>query len=176
MKKIKIKNLHDGDKSSHYTERKKHTVFLGNNVTVYFSDRKKAEAFLVETNKFLNLKLFELNALYIDLFIEYRKAWFYFFNIYDRNMHVNGSNLVIREIETIEKKMTLMVARSHFGNGSSIVWQGFKIILESMDNIAGSLIELYKTKKHYAEAHQIRVIEERTGNLRKQLEMWGQTL
>jgi hypothetical protein len=176
MKKIVIKNLTKSDKSSVHTRQRKHCVFLGNDSSVYFSDMKKAKAFLVATNEFLNQKLFELNALYIDLFTEYRKSWFYFFNIYDRKMHITGENNVLMEISTIEKKMTLMVARAHFENGSSIVWHGFRVIISSMKNITGSLSYLYKTKKFYAQSHQIRAIEARIIILENQLNEWGSDL
>jgi len=121
----------------------------------------------------LNQKLFELNALYIDLFTEYRKSWFYFFNIYDKKMHLAGDNHVLREISVIENKMTLMVARAHFGNGPSIVWQGFRVIIDSMKNITTTLSGLYKNKKFYAQSHQIRAIEARIMILENQLNEYG---
>jgi hypothetical protein len=173
MKKIAIRTITKADKSSIHTKQRKHSIFLGNEVTIYFSDKKKAAAFLVATNLFLNQKLFELNALYIDLFTEYRKSWFYFFNIYDKKMHLSGDNQVLREISVIENKMTLMVARAHFNNGSSIVWQGFRVIIDSMKTITATLSHLYKTKKFYAQSHQIRAIEARINILERQLKEWG---
>jgi hypothetical protein len=173
MKKIVLKTITKSDKSSIHTAQRKHSIFLGNEVTIYFSDKKKAAAFLVATNQFLTQKLFELNALYIDLFTEYRKSWFYFFNIYDQKMHLASDNNVLQEIAAIERKMTLMVARAHFGNGSSIVWQGFRVIIDSMKNITVTLSHLYKSKKFYAQSHQIRAIEARIKILETQLSVWG---
>jgi hypothetical protein len=173
MKKIILRNVHKADKSSIFTKQKKHCVFLGNQVNIYFSDLKKAKAYVVETNEFLNQKLFEVNALYIDVFSAYRKSWFYFFNVYDKNMHFSGNNQVVRELETIEKKMTLMVARSHFENGSFIIWQGFNVVLESLKTIIQALNLLYKQKKHYAEARQMQTIESRIKMIEDQLNQWG---
>jgi len=173
MRKIRIENLTKADKSNHITKQRKHQVFLGNNVTVYFSDMKKAKAFLTVTNYFLNRKLFEINALYIDIFTEYRKAWFYSSGEYDRQMHFINDNFVFRDIEIIDRKFSLMVSRSHFENGSSIVWHGMYIIIECCESTIGKLTDLYKAKKHYAEAHQLNVIAERLGILKLQLDEYG---
>jgi hypothetical protein len=67
-------------------------------------------------------------------------------------------------------------ARAHFENGSSIVWHGFRVIISSMKNITGSLSYLYKTKKFYAQSHQIRAIEARIIILENQLNEWGSDL
>jgi hypothetical protein len=91
-------------------------------------------------------------------------------------MHLTSDNNVLQEIATIEKKMTLMVARAHFGNGSSIVWHGFKVIIESMKIITVTLSHLYESKKFYAQSHQIRVIEARLKILENQLKEWGSDL
>lgn len=176
MKKIQLTNVKFADKQARLIKQRKHCVYLGNGVSVYFTDLKAAKSFLVKTNQFLNQKLFELNSLYIDLFTEYRKAWFYFFNVYDRKLHRNSENFVLIEIQTIEKKMTLMVARAHFDNGSTIVFQGFRIILSSMETITETLIDLYKAKKHYAEAHQIRAIQSRIEILKAQINEFGKDM
>ena len=148
MKKIRIEKIKTGDKSAVYTKQKRHCVYLGNRVSVYFSDMKKAKAFLVQTNEFLNQKLYEINSLYIEVFTEYRKAWFYFFDIYDRSLHIVSENKILMDIGAIEKKMSLMVARSHFPNGSTIVHQGFSYIIDVLMDITDTLILLYKQKKH----------------------------
>ncbi len=176
MKKIKLQNISLKDKSSIFTKRKMYSVFLGNDIDVFFTDLKDAKAFLVATNEFLNQKLYELNALYMELFCEYRKAWFYFFNIIDSRIQNIGVTGVFREFEIIEKKITLMAARSGYQNGSSIVWHSFKISTESLQIISNSLISMYKSKKHYSEAYQVRVINERIKTLSDQLESWGKNL
>jgi hypothetical protein len=173
MKKIKINALREGDKSSVFTKQRRHQVVLGNGQTVYFKDLKRAKAYITATNEFLNQKLYEINALYIDVFTEYRKAWFYFFDIYDRRMHIVSDNNVLQEIHLIENKMTIMVARAHFTNGPFIVWNGFRLMLESMENICNTLIYLYKQKKHYSEAHQVRAILSRINIMYKELERYG---
>ncbi len=61
MKKIRTKSIVNADKSAVYTKQRSHHVFLGNNITVYFSNLKEAKSFLAKTNLVLNQKLFELN-------------------------------------------------------------------------------------------------------------------
>jgi hypothetical protein len=177
MKKIQINKIVRKDSQSIFTKQKKmHGVFLGNNVMAYFRDHKEAAAFLTATNRFLNIKLYELNTLYCDIFVEYRKAWFYFFNIADSRMQSIGVTGVFRELEIIEHKITFMVARGGYENGSTIVWHSFRIALESMQQISESLISMYKEKRFYNDAYQIRVILERVKALQDQLESWGKDM
>jgi hypothetical protein len=173
MKKIALENVKRADKTSIFTEQKKHLVYLGNGTNLYFSDLKKAKAFVVETNEFLNQKLFEVNSLYIEVFAAYRKSWFYFYNVYDKNMHINGNAQIIRELELIENKMQVVVGRAKFVNGSFIVWNGFTLILESLTTIVSAIRLLYKQKKYYSEARQIQAIESRIKMIIHEFKKWG---
>lgn len=139
MKKIKLVNIIQADKSAVYIKYKSHSVALGNGVTVYFSDYKGALSFLAETNNFLNQKLFEVNQVYADLFVEYRRAWFY-----------AGSELdlsLFGTLESIEKQFSLMISRAHFQNGNYFVFKYFFNIIESLNNICNEISALYRRKK-----------------------------
>lgn len=173
MKKITLNAVHAKDMNSIFTADRKHNVLLGNNVIVFFKDKKKALAFLVATNDFLNAKLYELNSLYIDVFSEYRKTWFNFFNPTDSRMKNLGPSDLFNELETVEKKINFIVARAGYANGPFIVWQGFRVSIDSLNKVIKVLAEISQDKKRYSEAHQLRVIQSRIKILSNELDAWG---
>ena len=53
-------------------------VSLGNGTVHSFTSQRKAQDYLSKTNKFLTVQLFEAHTVYMDLWQEYQRCWFYF--------------------------------------------------------------------------------------------------
>ena len=75
MKRIKINKLAKGDKNSNITREKLHSIFLGNGLTCYFSNIKKAQKFMADTNRMLNNNAQLLNKLYIETWTAQRMLY-----------------------------------------------------------------------------------------------------
>jgi len=166
MKKIKIKNVVRADKSAIHTKLRKHSVYLGNGVTRYFADRKKADRFLSETNRFLNEKIFEVNMLYVDVFSEYRRVWFVIMGKRDELC----AESMVAQLHQVERTFNLMINRAGFTNGNHFVFKYFIDILNILTSICESIAGIYRSKKNYPDAHHIAVIEKRIDGVRKQIE------
>jgi hypothetical protein len=55
-------------------------IVLGNGYKFEFTQKKKADKFIVDTNKFLTDKMYLLNELHSELYTVYRRFWGYFFH------------------------------------------------------------------------------------------------
>ena len=78
MKIIKITEIEEPNADSVRIEQRKYAVRLGNGKKVLFSSMREAKAFTVATSDFLTDRLFDLNSVFTAMFVEYRRAWFYF--------------------------------------------------------------------------------------------------
>jgi hypothetical protein len=78
MRKTHLHTITDPKPGSIYTRDKRYWIWLGNGVKCSFTNKKHAVSFLANLSKLVNEKLFELNLIYIDIFAEYRRLWFYF--------------------------------------------------------------------------------------------------
>ncbi len=147
MKRIKLTNYTPPDKSSVFTENLKYSVSLGNGYSASFANGKEAKAFLAETNRELNNKMYELNLLFGDVIKMYRNAWPYF--DFGRKSVVNNLQGIIKDrVDGVENSFNLLVDRSHFENGNSFVFSHFYSIIDSLKKICSDLSEMYCSKNH----------------------------
>lgn len=164
MKKIKLENYTDPKPGSIFVRDKSYWVWLGNGVKRSFSNRKHAEAFLVATNRFLNQKVFELNRLYVEVFAEYRRLWFYF----DKSQTVIN-NRIEANLEWTNKKFNLMIDISSHINGNFTSFQNMRVIIDNLRDIVNELMTLQKQKNNWVEKYNLAVIAARLDELEKAL-------
>lgn len=167
MKKIQLKTIYKGDKSSIRSDARKHCVCISSDIRISFSDYRAAESFLSRANDFFNVKLFELNELYLDLFIHYRRNWFYFeYNIQDEAA-------CTRAFETINKSMSLMVNRSHYENGPVMVNNWMIGSFTQLISIIEILKELHRKRNNWAEIRILDSQKNRILFILSQIETFG---
>jgi len=165
MKKIRLKEIQIGDKSRLITKLKKHSVFLGNGLTFYFTNIHHAEEFLVKTSRFLNFKLFEINEIYIDTRAMYRRNWFYLDgNACKLNNFQFNNNFI-----NIEKAFDRICG--HYKD--YYVFKDFNNINDSLVIILKQLINLKRSMNNYAEIHQIETIISRIQFIDDQIRNYG---
>lgn len=70
---IRINKIENACKSSLLTREKRYIIFLGNGLTVYFTNINEAKSYLNATNRFLNNLMHNLSSIYIQIWSEYRK-------------------------------------------------------------------------------------------------------
>lgn len=166
MKKIEIIQIEWPDPSSHYQERKKYNVFLGNDSRNYFNSLKDAKRFLAETNRFLNNRLHELNYLYGNIYQEYRKAWFYF----DGRDHDLTYNSIFQDID---KAFILSVNKCKGMNGNAFTFKHLMFICKNLKEIAYKLRKLMTGKKYYVEVQRLEMFIKALKNVDTELNNYG---
>ncbi len=162
-------------KESVYMKQRLYSVFLGNELTEYFSSHKAAKRYLAETNRFLNYKLHECNYLYSYIFNEYRKNWFYFIadNAKSNSELRKLERSILTEFKLIDKAFNLVVSRSHHINGNYFTWHHLYNVTGSMLGVIKILKYLMRTRKYYAESQRLEILKSQTKRLYKDLKNYG---
>jgi hypothetical protein len=167
MKKINTTTIGEPDKTSIRTTAKKHSVMLDWDNTVFFTDIKKAKAFIVETNEFLTFKLFELNEIYIDVFTKYRRLWFYLDTREDASMK--------RLLDNVNENFKLSVDRSHWQNGSVHVYKWINSIAADLKKTLEIIKSSNKRKQLWADIRVAGTLINRIDFILMQLKSWGKS-
>lgn len=129
MKKIKFSIIYPGDETSTYTNVKKMTIFLGPGKLFLFTDMKKVNRFLAETNRFINIRLFGLNSGYIKIFKEFRDLWF--------DLSSTDTRIVRNLFDSIDYEFELLIPRAN--NQNVLILKKIKSIYLILINVANIL-------------------------------------
>lgn len=97
--------------SAIFRNKNLYCCWLGNGHKHNFKNKQEAEAFLSDTSKFLNKKLFDLNECWKWLFITYQDKQFYFSHGAGINKAFTGSNtdaknIIIALIDQFDRTIT----------------------------------------------------------------------
>jgi len=167
MKQIKIQYLKEANKKSHLTRERMYSVFLGNDLTCYFKNKKKAQAFIAETNRMLNDTAQELHLIYIDLWNTYRKIYFSHHLLFLR-MNCKDFPLII------EKQFDLMLTRSNWGNGNYYTFTCFFTIIDYLKQWMIHITDVLKKANSMYLCQQFDSFNNRFEYLLYKLKTWGE--
>jgi hypothetical protein len=167
MRAIHIDKLNKAQKRSIVTREKHHSICLGNGLTCYFTNEKKARTFLAETNRFLNQKVLELNRIYVDLWSEQRSMYLVFFKAFstDQKLRQFAAN--------IEKSLDMVMTRSHYTNGNTFTFKYFYNVMDNLREWNDYLIVLLKGKNRFYNVYNLEIISQRLGWLKSVFDTWG---
>jgi hypothetical protein len=171
MRKIRIGHLANGEKKSVFTRRRAYSFYIGNGKTVRFTNGRQAETFMNEVNKDLNFNLIMFNQIYGEIFVQYRKLWFYmdFENeSFDNNRKITGN------FALIEKSMEFMMTRGEFENGSTYVFNGFNQIIEYLSEIIETLILVEQSRIGFVEVKMLRLTNDKLLAIKRELAAIGE--
>lgn len=160
MKKVNITKITAPEQKSIYTERKKYGVYLGNNLKASFSNEKKAKQLLTNVNKALNFALVDLNIIYIELFNEWRRAWF------------SLPDQIENSFTIISKNFRLSVS-NNYENGNFYPFLHINSICMEALGVCGKLKEYYINNKEYISANIIKSLEKRINFIISQIDQAG---
>lgn len=142
MKRIKLVNYSKPVPDSFRSVDQLYCVSLGNGYKVQFASEKETKAFLSETNRELNTKLYELNFLYSDMLRLYRSSWLYFEPGKISGL-ANIESLCNQKMQAIENSFNLLVDRSGFENGNHLVFSHFQSIIEQIKSVCDLLAMIF---------------------------------
>jgi hypothetical protein len=166
MNKIKLNNIQIPDKNSVYTNNHKHRIYVGT-ATNYFKNKKNAVRRLSGLNAQLNNTLLELNNIWINIFIDYRKMAI----IYNDYFNRDGScqNLVIM----IEKFFVKVTTPSSMVNRNYFYVFNLRKLDDFLIEFTKLLIDVQLSKKHNTECCSLRSLLYRLEGIGKELENFG---
>jgi len=169
MKKIKLNNIQIPDKESVLIKKRKHHVYLGT-ATNYYSNRTIAKRKLVELNKQINNILLEINNIYINIFIEYRKVAIIYNEFYNRDTRC--SDLILY----IEKFFVKATIPGSYENRNFFYVTNVRKIIEFLIEFTNIIIEYLVKKRHFVECNSLKSILARLEILKLEMENFGNEL
>jgi len=144
VKQIKLCHITAPDKTSHITANHFYYVSLGNGYKQKFPSKRAATAFLNETNRELNIKLYELNFLYSDLLKLYRGSWLYF------DKKIPGLNNIemncLDKFRRIDGTFNIIIERSHWENGNFFVFSQLQYIIAELKTVCELLNQIFRKR------------------------------
>lgn len=146
MKKITVINYEEKRKST-FLDTDFYTVYIHSELKIKFKNRVHAEQFLIDISKFFNSKLNELNMIYIDVFREYRYAWFY-----------DSSDEILRIINLIEKTFLRLVS-SNSPNHNYFVFKDILAVCDNITYICDEIIKINEKNKIYNAVNRIKTFK-----------------
>lgn len=170
MRQVRLWHIVLPDKSSVYIKQKQYSVFLGNGAKCYFTNLKDAKQFIAETNRFLTSILHELNRLYGELFVEYRKVWFYMSDNYETKRVEKDLKLLFIELDNYfarigDKNTTL--------NGNYFVFNNLNGIIDVLEKLIKFISEVYRTRRHFSEIKTVQSFIRQLESLRRDLKEYA---
>lgn len=153
MKRIRIDKYTVPIPESAKTVDKFYYVNLGNGFKGSFTSEKLTKAFIADTNRELNSKMYELNFLFAELLKIYRHAWPYF-ELRQKHVKNNLQEIIKNKISSIEGSFNYLVDRAAWENGNYTVFNHLYSIIATLKEISLELAELYTAKNQSVSMHE----------------------
>lgn len=147
MKTIHIKKGTD--------EQIKKTLCIAGDVVTFASKRELNRA-IAQINRDSTLFLIELNEMYIQLFSEYRRAWFQMKSY--RGMNYRTENAIRTQLDFVANRFDHLTSYEH---SAFILFVDLKKICLFLQTAADELAAFYRTKNNTMPAHGIDIIKKR---------------
>ena len=153
MKKIVLKQF-----TTH--EESRYRVHLGNGTTHTFSSKRKLLAFLNQTNKFLSTQLFEVHGVYMSVWQEYQRAWFYFGweNNKQWTLHYLDQKKCDENLQSCEQAITLAWQRHTWDNGNHSAFKHLNVAIECLKEVTHILQRLHKRRSSTVEIYRLNAL------------------
>lgn len=159
MKKIKLTNYSKPTPGTNRAQEKLYTALLGNNVRLTASNQKDILKLLAAVSAQLTELIIATNTLYISVFTEYRRLYFY----------LDRKNKIADMLLQIEKSFNLLFDRQAFENGNYFTLVHMASILSSLQSICGELLKLSEKRNFTMISRQIDQLYNQAAALSDQL-------
>lgn len=156
MKKAKLGNALNPDKTSIYLRDQKFQFFY-NGKRKYFSSNRECQYFIANINKTINTYSTELNYIYIDLFAMYRKM----FQIIDFELFKN--NFVI-----IDNAFSRSIKYSS-ENRNYFIFRDIYLIINELITVCNHFHNFELKRKNYENVHYLRMLLNRLEHIKNEI-------
>jgi len=167
MKSVNVKTIQP--------ETGPYTISLGDGTLHTFKNRKAAEKFQNETNRFLTDLVYTFNELYSNIFSIYRQTWTFFYNT--GNKHKGNqlfNELKVKEslqiIDELLEKLTTSYSRQ---DSYYMPFHDFHIISQEIQTIIFELSNEIQNKSICIFDHKLRIYSEQNQNAIQSLQAYS---
>ncbi|HYD20009.1 MAG TPA: hypothetical protein VEB40_00940 [Flavipsychrobacter sp.] len=152
MKKIVLKQF------TH--QEGKYRVHLGNGTTHSFSSKRKLVAFLNQTNKFLTTQLFEVHGIYMAVWQEYQRSWFYFGweDNKQYTLHYLDQRKCEESLQGCEQAFVMAWKRHDWANGTHSAFMHMEVAIDCCKEVVGILLHLHRKRSSTVEIYRLNAL------------------
>jgi len=168
MKKIKLTQTKEPDKSSIYTNAHNYALSLGFGIKLSSKNKRAFNSAVYHINEELTDILYQVNDAYIFCFTEYRRSWFYLGYRYYHIVRKSDEHAA-----ELTRLFNLLADRNNWANGNYFAFKYFYLIIDGLVDWMDGLIELRQKKKQYVEVKFLKQKQNEIASIRLQLENVG---
>lgn len=169
MKKIVLKQL------SQNTEG--YTVSLGNGSLHTFPSKRKAQDYLNQTNKFLSTQLFEVHGIYMALWQEYQRVWFYFGFGTEKGkwtLHHLSKQRCEESLKSCEECIEQAFNKSDYEMGNQFTFQNIRVAINQLKIAVKILMPLFSKRSQTADIYRLNSFIARLIEIENKINAYGQ--
>lgn len=168
MKKIAISNIQNRNLNSDMIRDKLYHIYLGNNQTVYFGNKKLAKRYLSHLNSFLNSQLIEINNISIYIIIDYRKMAIIYNDYFMKDNHTHELLMNIDRffIKSVSQTCSLV-------NRNSFYFSNILKLIGYLIELCNVLIRIIKKKRIYYYDQALKCNIKRLEEIKESIEKYG---
>lgn len=170
MKKVVLK--HFSKSSNGY-----YTIALGNGTVHTFPSKRLAADFLNKTNKFLTIQIFEVHAIYMAVWQEYQRCWFYFGYGQDKgrwSMHSIDQRKCAEALSDCEECLGASIERSDNSTGNYISFNNIRVAINSLKSAIKIILPLQQKRSSTADIYRLNSSISRLVELENKINAYGQ--
>lgn len=132
-------------------------VNLGNGTVHVFPSLRLAKAFLNKTNQFLTERAFAIHSIYMALWQEYQRVWFYygFGSKYSYTSHTLDQKKCADELQSAESAILMAFNASDATNGSHISFRQLRIAITCLKASIKILMPLFRLRSQTADLYRL---------------------
>ena len=166
MRKIKFELNIQNDRFSVIESNHMYSLHLPNKSHPNFSNKKKFNAWVIESEKMFTDIIYELNDMYIHIYSEYRCL---FYNLADFEV-IQFENL----FDILKSAMQKCFTVSTFGsNGLYYIDKNTKTIIQTLYSAMKLLDETHIKLRNHQHLHKTKIYRERLAGHKRKLKLWG---
>lgn len=154
-----------------------YTVALGNGTVHTFNSKRTAVNYLNKTNKFLTIQLFEIHGIYMAMWQEYQRCWFYFGYGKDKgrwSLHSIDQRKCAESLQECEGCLASAIDRSDYENGNRFSFQHIRIAINALKQSCKILIPLHQKRSNTADIYRINSFITRMVEIENKINSYGQ--
>jgi hypothetical protein len=104
----------------------------------------------------LNERVFDLNRIYVDVFSEYRRIWFYF----DDGEKENNERIELT-MHWTNVRFNVMIRNAGYESGNAYAFQNLRTIISNLLEIIATLRDVQKRRNNWVERYNLEVLSRR---------------
>jgi hypothetical protein len=168
MKKIVLKQF-----ETRINGQLQYELYLGDDRRLQFPSKRKLIAFINKTNKFLTLSAFEVHTLYMQVWEEYQRCWFYFGQGDEKySLHYLDQIKCDESLRTCEERLQIAIKKEWY-DGNPFTFSNIPKAISLLRQVISILLPLHKKRSQTADLYRLNTLFSRLADVENKINSYG---